>query len=228
VRGGPLPRGTRAGLVAAVAALGAGGWMIYAGAHTEAPPRPSVADAVTSRADSAEAAAPTTRAPAPTPDVEPMEPSPPTRIRIPRIGVDAPVMGLGADRAGHLQVPPKNNRNLAGWYRDGPSPGSIGNAIIDGHVDTLRGRAVFYALGALHKGDTIAITRADRSTAKFSVYGIEVYAKNAFPGKRVYGATPKPELRLITCGGGYTKATGYQGNVVVYARLVKAVPAPGD
>lgn len=157
-----------------------------------------------------------------------MAPSPPRHIRIPRIGVDAPIMGLGTDRNGRLKAPPKNNGNLAGWYKDGTSPGSTGNAIIDGHVDTPRGKAVFYGLGALHKGDTIAITRADRSTAEFSVYGIEVYAKKAFPDRRVYGATREPELRVITCGGNYTKATGYQGNVVVYARLVRSVPAPGD
>ncbi|MFD4776996.1 class F sortase, partial [Streptomyces sp. NPDC058427] len=40
------------------------------------------------------------------------------------------------------------------------------------------------------------------------------------PGARVYGDTGKAELRVITCGGGFTKANGYDGNVVVFARLV--------
>jgi sortase (surface protein transpeptidase) len=149
-----------------------------------------------------------------------MPSSPPVRIRIPSIGVDAPVVGLGADAAGQLQVPPEDDRNLAGWYQDGTSPGAAGNAIIDGHVDTPRGRAVFYDLGAVHKGATVSVTRADATTAEFSVYGVEVYAKDAFPDARVYGATSRPELRLLTCGGGYTRAGGYLGNVVVYARLV--------
>ncbi|MGY6018510.1 class F sortase [Streptomyces spinosirectus] len=210
---GPLPYGTGAGLAAAAAALAAGSWMLYAGTRTEAPPQPAAA----------QAAAPSAQVPAP--DVKPMTPSPPTSIRIARIGVDAPLIGLGADQAGHLQTPPTGDSNLAGWYEDGTPPGSTGNAVIAGHVDTPRGRAVFYALGVLHKGDTIAVTRADRSTAEFSVYGVEVYAKNDFPNERVYGTTQQPELRVITCGGGYTKATGYQGNVVVYARLAKAVPA---
>jgi hypothetical protein len=35
----------------------------------------------------------------------------------------------------------------------------------------------------------------------------------------VYGAASRPELRVITCGGDYSKATGYQGNVVVFAHL---------
>lgn len=38
---------------------------------------------------------------------------------------------------------------------------------------------------------------------------------------RVYADTGQPELRVITCGGGYSKAGGYDGNVVVFARMVK-------
>ncbi|GAA2352214.1 class F sortase [Streptomyces violaceusniger] len=185
--------------------------MIYAGGRTESPPLPDAAQAV-SRSVQATA-----------PYMKPMAESPPTRIRIPRIGVDAPVIGLHADQAGHLQTPPTSPSNVVGWYRDGARPGSTGNAIIAGHVDTARGPGVFYSLGALRKGDIITVTRADRSTAVFFVYGIEIYAKNAFPNDRVYGATQQPELRVITCGGAYTKATGYQANVVVYARLTKSV-----
>ncbi|MFI6931612.1 class F sortase [Streptomyces sp. NPDC050287] len=213
LRASPRSYGTRAGLAAAAAALATGSWMIYAGTRTEAPPLPDAAQAVVRSVQ------------VPTPYVTPMAPSPPTAIRIPSIGVDAPVVGLEADQSGHLRTPPETDNNLAGWYQDGTRPGSTGNAIIAGHVDTPRGRAVFYALGAVHKGDTIAVTRADRSTALFSVYGIEVHPKNAFPDELVYGATQQPELRVITCGGRYTKATGYQANVVVYARLAKAVPA---
>ena len=229
--------------VAAVTALGAGGWMTAEALHTRTPPAPSVADALPATpassvpapagsgpapADSASAPAGSVpadsatpgRSPAPQPRASAMPYSPPVRIRIPRIGVDAPVMRLGADAAGHLGVPPAGDRNLVGWYEGGPSPGSAGNAIVDGHVDTAQGPAVFYGLGALHKGATVLVTRADGSVAEFTVYAVEVYAKTAFPDQRVYGPTRDPELRLLTCGGVYTKATGYQSNVVVYARLL--------
>jgi hypothetical protein len=37
----------------------------------------------------------------------------------------------------------------------------------------------------------------------------------------VYGPTPDPELRLITCGGAFDYATGhYLSNIVVYATEV--------
>lgn len=47
-----------------------------------------------------------------------------------------------------------------------------------------------------------------------------MYAKDNFPGVQVYADNGEPELRVITCGGGYTRARGYDGNVVVYARMV--------
>jgi hypothetical protein len=36
----------------------------------------------------------------------------------------------------------------------------------------------------------------------------------------VYGAGDRAELRVITCGGGFSDETGYQGNVVAYAHLI--------
>ena len=78
---------------------------------------------------------------------------------------------------------------------------------------------VFYDLGAVTKGNTVEIDRADRRTAVFTVDAVEVYDKERFPSEKVYGGSGRAELRVITCGGGYTKRTGYQGNVVVYATL---------
>ena len=53
----------------------------------------------------------------------------------------------------------------------------------------------------------------------FTVDAVEVYDARNFPDEKVYGAAPRPELRVITCGGGYSRATGYQGNVVAFAHL---------
>lgn len=63
--------------------------------------------------------------------------------------------------------------------------------------------------------------RKDGKTAVFEIYGIEVFEKNNFPGDRVYGSKGTPELRVITCGGGFSKQNGYAGNVVTFARLVE-------
>jgi sortase (surface protein transpeptidase) len=152
----------------------------------------------------------------------------PTRIRIPEIRVSAPIIGLSLDSSHHLQVPPANNQNLAGWYQRGTTPGGMGNAIVVGHVDTMRGPAVFWDLGALHKGDTIHIDRQDHRTAVFTIDAIQVFAKDRFPDRIVYGETARPELRVITCGGGFSTSTGhYLGNVVVFAHLIRAAPDGG-
>lgn len=61
--------------------------------------------------------------------------------------------------------------------------------------------------------------RRDGRTAVFTLDAIEVYENEDFPDQRVYGASDYAALRLITCGGGYSDATGYRGNVVAYAHL---------
>lgn len=186
-------------------------WTVYGWSIAGPPPQPSAADAFSPTQAGAPAGA-ERRVPA-------LPGSVPVRIRIPSIRVDAPVTGLGLGPNGQLGVPDESDRNLAGWYRGGTSPGATGNAIMDGHVDTREGPAVFYLLGALRKGDMVEVDRRDGVAALFSVDAVEVYPKTAFPSARVYGPTKDPQLRLITCGGRYSGRTGYQSNVVLYAHL---------
>ncbi|MCS0606152.1 class F sortase [Streptomyces sp. LP11] len=141
------------------------------------------------------------------------------RIRIPAIHVDAPVMPVGLDANGWVGAPPPDDPNLAGWFTGAVSPGEKGTAVVVGHVDNAKGPAVFYGLGALKKGNRVEVLRQDGRTAVFEVYGVEVFSKSGFPGDRVYGSKGTPELRVITCGGGFSKQNGYDGNVVAFARL---------
>ncbi|MFE9702679.1 class F sortase [Streptomyces sp. NPDC005930] len=171
------------------------------------------------------AAAPDTRAAggdAAAPGVTPLAYSVPDRVSIPAIQVDAPVMGVGLDADGWVDAPPPEDPNLAGWFTGAVAPGEKGTAVVVGHVDNEQGPAVFYGLGALKKGNKVDVHRQDGRTAVFEIYGIEVFEKNNFPGDRVYGSKGSPELRVITCGGGFTKQNGYDGNVVAFARLVEA------
>ncbi|MEU1530102.1 class F sortase [Streptomyces fagopyri] len=141
------------------------------------------------------------------------------RVRIPAIRVDAPVVPVGLDTDGWVGAPPPDDPNLAGWFTGAVSPGEKGTAVVVGHVDNARGPAVFYGLGALKKGNRVEVLRKDGKTAAFEVYDIQVFQKSAFPGDRVYGNRGTPELRVITCGGGFSQEHGYDGNVVVFARL---------
>ena len=157
------------------------------------------------------------------PRARPLARSAPVKIRIPGIGVDAPVMKVGRDADGTVQVPPLAEHNLTGWYQYGPSPGQRGPAVILGHVDSTTGISVFYYLKNMHAGDKVLVTLADGKVAAFAVDGLQKVAKDAFPTASVYGKAGYPSLRLITCGGPFDQATGhYVDNVIVYAHLVSA------
>ncbi|MEU1515043.1 class F sortase [Streptomyces sp. NPDC005811] len=175
------------------------------------PPQPAAAAAPDSRSSAGAFG----RAPAALPFAQP------DRVMIPAISVNAPVMPVGLDADGWVGAPPPEDPNLAGWFTGGVSPGEKGTAVVVGHVDNKLGPAVFYGLGALKKGNRVEVARQDGKTAVFEIYGIEVFAKNNFPGDRVYASKGAPELRVITCGGGFSKANGYDGNVVAFARLVE-------
>ncbi|MEU8760274.1 class F sortase [Streptomyces sp. NPDC048659] len=170
------------------------------------------------------AARPVTRPVGPAPTaaagLQPLPFAPASRIRIPALRVAAPVMDVGLDPNGWIAAPPAQDANLAGWYQNGIAPGQRGTAVVVGHVDNMAGPAVFYGLGSLQKGQHVEVERYDGRVAVFEIYGVEVYAKDDFPGVQVYADTGEPELRVITCGGGYSRSRGYDGNVVVYARMV--------
>ncbi|MFJ6941055.1 class F sortase [Streptomyces sp. NPDC101132] len=201
------PRTARRGGLLALAAC-TGIWLIGSGSsETVRPPQPALSEALGSRGTDHGAA------------IAPLPGAPPLRIRIPSIRVDAPLVGLGLQRDGRLEVPPPERTGVAGWYRHGTPPGATGTAVVAGHVDHAQGRAVFYDLGAVRRGAAVEVGRADGRTAVFTVYAVEVYEAGRFPDARVYGPAPRAELRVITCGGGFSARTGYRGNVVVFAHL---------
>ena len=78
------------------------------------------------------------------------------------------------------------------------------------------GPGVFYDLKDLVRGDRVVLRRSDGQTATYRVTSVLTVDKDQFPTRQVYGPTPGPELRLITCGGTFDRAAGhYLRNVVV-------------
>ncbi|MFJ3897762.1 MULTISPECIES: class F sortase [unclassified Streptomyces] len=143
----------------------------------------------------------------------------PVTLRVPAIGVDTPVMGLGLASDGTVQVPPITAHDRAGWYRNSPTPGQTGPSVILGHVTVgAYGDGVFRHLAKLRKGDRIEAGLENGTTATFTVTSVRTVAKADFPSDEVYGNVDRPELRLITCGGTRT-GTGYLDNVIVFAAL---------
>jgi hypothetical protein len=148
----------------------------------------------------------------------------PVSIEIPAIGVKSQLLRLGVSSDGTIQVPSLNvTPGEAAWYKYSATPGQIGVSVIEGHVDTYQGPAVFFRLGSLRPGDAVEVTLADGITTVFRITGVRQYLKSEFPAKTIYRATRYAALRLITCGGVFDYATGhYLSSTVVYASLASS------
>lgn len=142
----------------------------------------------------------------------------PVQLTIPAIGVDTPLEPLGLLPDHTLQPPTQWSE--AGWYADGVRPGDPGPAVIAGHVDSVSGPAAFYRLRHLQPGAVALVRQHTGRTLTFVIDTVRAYPKNQFPSAAVYGPTPLPELRLITCTGDFDwSAHSYLDNLVVTAHL---------
>jgi sortase (surface protein transpeptidase) len=153
---------------------------------------------------------------------EPVVPaSDPTTLTIPAIGVRAPVGQVALAGDGTIETPPLDQPALTAWYREGPTPGEPGSAVVLGHVDSRTGPVVFFRLRELKPGDRIEVIRKDGSTVVFAVDSVGSVPKSKFPTEQVYGDQQGAVLRLITCGGDFDSGRGsYRDNVIASATLV--------
>ncbi|MGV9271857.1 class F sortase [Streptomyces griseosporeus] len=156
------------------------------------------------------------------PPARPLKPALPQRVDIPDLGVQAPVVARGLTAAGAIDPPPFAQAAVVGWYRGGVRPGAAGTALMVGHVDTETRPAVFYKLSTLTPGRTVRVVRDDGKVAEFTVESVEVVPRDRFDAHRAYGVrhSGRAELRLITCGGTFDRASrSYTANVIVSAYL---------
>lgn len=143
-----------------------------------------------------------------------IRPAPPVRISIPAAHVDAPVRPVRA-RGETLEVP---DVGTAGWFAGGPRPGEQGRAIVIGHLDTRRGPGLFARVPELPPGTVVSVTDRRGGRHRYRVVGGAQVSKRRFPAEYVYGPADAPVLVLITCGGDWDPKTGYEDNVLLYAR----------
>ncbi|KRF19012.1 hypothetical protein ASG90_03770 [Nocardioides sp. Soil797] len=153
---------------------------------------------------------------------QPLGPSSPVSISVPRIDVSSEVITLGTTDDGILEVPqPGPDLDKAAWFDKSPTPGQPGPAIIEGHVSTKEGGpSVFFDLARLRPGDDITVQRQDGTTVTFEVYAVRTFAKDKFPTQLVYGGDlSTPTLRLITCSNFDASIGHHTGNLVVFSKL---------
>lgn len=139
----------------------------------------------------------------------------PQRLTIPGMHVDAPVVQVGLQRDGQLEIPAVSE---VGWYKGSPDPGVTGPSLLAGHVNWDGTPGAFAHLAELKPGDTITVT-GSKGTARFTVVTVATQAKAQIDWRAVLANVPDPEIVLVTCGGPLD-ATGhnYTDNVIVKAR----------
>lgn len=144
----------------------------------------------------------------------------PIRLRVPKIGIDTTVQWVGEDAEGQMMVP--SNYGDVAWYELGPPPGTPGNAVVAGHLDSTTGPAVFFRLRELQPGDEIFIGNEAGQELRFVVADSELYDADNAPLDRIFGPAIKPRLNLVTCDGAFDQsARQYDKRLVVFTELAE-------
>jgi hypothetical protein len=145
-------------------------------------------------------------------------PAAPIHLRIDRIGVDHPIVPVGLEPDGTMEIP--EDVLELGWYEPGVRPGEDGSAVLSGHVDSrTQGRGAFFELGRLDVDDLVVVTTRDGSEQRWRVVARTRYPKDELPVEELFvWGGDEQRLVLITCGGDFDDATRhYTDNVVVHA-----------
>ena len=165
--------------------------------------------------------------PTPTPPVEqsevPLDPADsqaeaitgPYTLRIPRIGVDAPVVPIHSTQD-RVLLPPRDP-GIAGWWSDGAAPGAPhGSAVLVGHTVRNNGGGIFDHVGTLHNGDTIEVEGSD-TTLTYRVQTVDVLPKNqvARDAEQIFTQAGPGRLVIITCDD--WDGTTWQSNIITTA-----------
>lgn len=181
----------------------------------------TVDDADPAAGGSSDATGPTaarsTAAPSATSTAEPAPVTDPVRIRIDALEVDVPVVPVGLEDDGGMEVP--DDAHEIGWYRPGVRPGEKGSAVLAGHVDSKEGPGAFWGLRDLELDDVVTITHDDGTERSWRVVAREQYLKDDLPIDELFVWGGETEhLALITCGGAWNRdRASYRDNIVVYA-----------
>lgn len=165
----------------------------------------------------------TEEADTPSPQAAPEPVAAPTSLSLPSIGVDAPLVDVGLEDDGGMEIPP--DVSTAGWYELGVAPGEAsGTAVISGHVDSReQGRGAFWDLRRMEVDDVVTVDHADGTTSQWRVVARTSYPKDQLPIADIFTRFGDPRLVLITCDGEFDRgARSYSDNVVVYTVPVDA------
>jgi hypothetical protein len=85
-------------------------------------------------------------------------------------------------------------------------------------VDSQAGPALFASLRTLRRRTPILVEDRRGGIHRFRLVRRLQIQKSRFRRDLVAGASARPTLVLITCGGPFTPGVGYRDNLIIYAR----------
>lgn len=196
------------------------------GNGAELPDEGSLSDIVPGTTDAAVGEAPADALDGPPPVA-------PTRMAIPSLYLDAPVIPLGLTSGNQPDVPKRPDQ--VAWYPVfSATPGRADNTVFTGHVDwqTPSGApipGVFYRLREMQIGDLIEVTLEDGNKLQYRVRANVATEYNDPKIVDVMQSTGKDVITVITCGGAWIKdrsepnGGNYSHRVIVRAERVYAL-----
>jgi len=146
--------------------------------------------------------------------------SPPTSIKIDKIGVGAVVQPVGLTTDGNMDI--DENPVEAAWYKLGPKPGQEGSAVIAGHYGWKKNvPSVFNDLHTLVAGDEVLTVGEDGKVMTFVVTRLATYAPDQDATNVFRSDDGKAHLNLVTCQGSWNNSVRtYSERLVVFTDLV--------
>jgi LPXTG-site transpeptidase (sortase) family protein len=175
-------------------------------ADSSAATSPSIPVRSTPASNAATSTVPTARSPLPAAG---------GRLAIRRLGVDAPIVAVGApNRVLDIPLDP----HTVGWWDGGAVPGSgHGSIVIAGHINYAGVTGALAILPDLKLGDSVTLSRPGHILT-YSVRAVRTYDKSQGLPAAAFSQTTPEQLVLITCGGPFDASTGnYEDNIVAYA-----------
>jgi hypothetical protein len=142
---------------------------------------------------------------------------PPAVFGSPALRLRAPVVPVGTDATGALDLP--EDTGTLGWWVGSALPGAArGSVVLAGHIDTVSdGPGVMAAVVRQPVGARLELVDRGGSTTTYQVVAVRSYPKAALPAS-VFAGAGRPRLVLVTCGGTFDEQRHhYSDNVVVYA-----------
>ncbi|MBM9458432.1 class F sortase [Nocardioides sp. zg-536] len=107
-------------------------------------------------------------------------------------------------------VPPDDVKTLGRWDQGAlPGDGS-GTVVLVVHRDSAKqGRGPFAHLEELPMGSEVTL-----GGQTYRLESLDTYAKSELPAQKVFGQDGPERLVIVTCGGSYSSARGWDSNLV--------------